>query len=231
MHHLKTLASTKLISWHITSKTKENSLNVQARCSCARSKAKDFLWSKVEYQRGSVKLYRCFWMWEGWMYKFFLHRQEATLVWFWTSISQSFCWTGPKKKHYQRKSYWRRLPETILWLSDKHSGQFFLEKPSRFCDRVYGHRNVKAEKCASTLIFFDFCSLEWLWHWQKPLEEHVCIWGNKLSLGMLAAASMFTNWNFFAWDLISLFSMQGTKKIGHNTTKCCTWHEILKSLL
>lgn len=32
-----------------------------------RSKAKDFLWSKVEYQRGLVKLYRCFWMWKGWM--------------------------------------------------------------------------------------------------------------------------------------------------------------------
>lgn len=137
---------------------------------------------------------------------------NVSLVWFWTSISQSFVGLG-QKKTYQRKSYWRRLPQTILWLSDNTFWASFLEKPSKFCDRVYGHRNVKAEKCANTLIFFDFCSLEWPLHWQKPLEEHVCIWGNKLSLGMLAAASMFTNWNFFAWDLMSLFQRREQKRL------------------
>ena len=49
----------KFISWHITTKTQENSPNVQARCWCAHTKA--FLWSKVEYEQPAVSSSSTIW--------------------------------------------------------------------------------------------------------------------------------------------------------------------------
>lgn len=109
---------------------------------------------------------------------YFSARQDDILVCAWTSFAQCFLLDWAKRK---------------ILINEDRSEEGCLKQ-------CYGHlMDILGEECKGSVelkLVWSGCCIA-----RKPLELHVCIWEKKLSLGILAGASMFRNWNFFCLGL------------------------------